>query len=116
MKKKVSTNNLKIKLKLRASELIRDFVNLPYKYGKLPYSTAIDIDEISWTFRKYLRTTKPPVIVEKLPYKYGKLPSKPVINGNNISWTIQKCLRTTKPLVIVHNLTNNTVNYPIVMS
>ena len=59
--------------------------NLPYKCGKFPNRIVTNSNEIKWTFQKYVRTTKPPVMFHNLHNKNGNLLYGNVINGNDIS-------------------------------
>ena len=54
--------------------------NLLKKLENLSNSADIHGNEVSWNFRKPLRTTKPPKIIEKLLYKYGSLQNNNVMN------------------------------------
>ena len=59
--------------------------NASYKYSKLTNNTAINGNEVSWTFWEYVCMTYNLVLVQELPYKYSTLPNSNVINGKDAS-------------------------------
>ena len=59
--------------------------NLPYKCGNLSNCTIANGSDICWTFQKYIRVNKPPVILHKLPNKKSNVTNYDFVNGNDIS-------------------------------
>ena len=59
--------------------------NLPYKCGGFKNRTVTNGNDICWTSRKYVHTTKPLVIIHILTNKNHNLTNSGAINGNEIS-------------------------------
>ena len=64
---------------------------LPYKCGSLTERTVTYDDNIYWTFLKYIRTTKPPVVIPILFNKNLNVINDYVINSHDISTHNQEC-------------------------
>ena len=55
------------------------------KWENLPTNSIINGNELSWAFRKYVHTTKPPELLDNLPYNSGDLPNNILINYDEVS-------------------------------